>query len=60
MGYPGVKLESVSPSFDCSVLDQPIDLSMQEAAQRGSERREKREITTEQMGGSINLASPSL
>ncbi len=45
-GSPGVKLESVSPSFDCSVLDQPIDLSI-------PSKRQRREIKTEQSGSSI-------
>ncbi|KAI3354962.1 hypothetical protein L3Q82_004760 [Scortum barcoo] len=45
-GSPGVKLESVSPSFDCSALDQPIDLSI-------PSKRQRREIKTEQSGSSI-------
>lgn len=49
-GSPGVKLESVSPSFDCSAMDQPIDLSIPSKRQR---REEKREIKTEQSGSSI-------
>ncbi|XP_040921551.1 ras-responsive element-binding protein 1 isoform X2 [Toxotes jaculatrix] len=53
-GSPGVKLESVSPSFDCSVLDQPIDLSIPSKRQRREAgNAEKREIKTEQSGGSI-------
>ncbi|KAK9527401.1 hypothetical protein VZT92_013968 [Zoarces viviparus] len=55
-GSPGVKLESVSPSFDCSVLDQPIDLSVPSKRQRRGEEREtrdKREIKVEPSGISI-------
>ncbi|XP_039982905.1 ras-responsive element-binding protein 1 isoform X2 [Xiphias gladius] len=53
-GSPGVKLESVSPSFDCSVLDQPIDLSIPSKRQRREAANgEKKEIKTEQSGGSI-------
>uniref|UniRef100_A0A3Q3K928 C2H2-type domain-containing protein n=1 Tax=Monopterus albus TaxID=43700 RepID=A0A3Q3K928_MONAL len=51
---PGVKLESVSPSFDCSVPDQPIDLSIPSKRQRReSVNRERKEIKTEQSGSSI-------
>lgn len=51
---PGVKLESVSPSFDCSPLDQPIDLSIPSKRQRReSVNGEKREIKMEQSGSSI-------
>lgn len=49
-GSPGVKLESVSPSFDCSVLDQPIDLSIPSKRQR---KEAAREIKTEQSSSSI-------
>ncbi|XP_026217976.1 ras-responsive element-binding protein 1 isoform X2 [Anabas testudineus] len=53
-GSPGVKLESVSPSFDCSILDQPIDLSIPSKKQRReSVNGERREIKTEQSGSSI-------
>ncbi|XP_056219926.1 ras-responsive element-binding protein 1 isoform X2 [Seriola aureovittata] len=51
---PGVKLESVSPSFDCSTLDQPIDLSIPSKRQRrDGANGESREIKTEQSGSSI-------
>uniref|UniRef100_A0A3B4UUQ4 Ras responsive element binding protein 1 n=1 Tax=Seriola dumerili TaxID=41447 RepID=A0A3B4UUQ4_SERDU len=51
---PGVKLESVSPSFDCSALDQPIDLSIPSKRQRrDGANGESREIKTEQSGSSI-------
>ncbi|XP_071340466.1 ras-responsive element-binding protein 1 isoform X3 [Trachinotus anak] len=53
-GSPGVKLESVSPSFDCSVMDQPIDLSIPSKRQRREAANvESREIKTEQSGSSI-------
>lgn len=50
-GSPGIKLESVSPSFDCS--DQPIDLSIPSKRQRreAASGGESREIKTEQSGG---------
>lgn len=45
---PGVKLESASPSFDCSTaMDQPIDLSIPSKRQR-REAGGEREIKTEQ------------
>ncbi|XP_069368250.1 ras-responsive element-binding protein 1 isoform X2 [Paralichthys olivaceus] len=51
---PGVKLESVSPTFDCSALDQPIDLSIPSKRQRREAApTEKKEIKTEQTGSSI-------
>ncbi|KAM7390020.1 hypothetical protein PAMA_008270 [Pampus argenteus] len=55
-GSPGVKLESVSPSFECSVMDQPIDLSIPSKRQRREvvSTAEKREIKTEQSGSSID------
>ncbi|CAJ1081526.1 ras-responsive element-binding protein 1 isoform X6 [Xyrichtys novacula] len=43
-GSPGVKLESVSPSFDCSALDQPIDLSI-------PSKRQRREVVGGERGG---------
>ncbi|XP_051796341.1 ras-responsive element-binding protein 1 isoform X2 [Acanthochromis polyacanthus] len=49
-GSPGVKLESVSPSFECS--DQPIDLSIPSKRQR-REAGDIKEIKTEHGGGSI-------
>ncbi|KAM4605974.1 ras-responsive element-binding protein 1 [Polymixia lowei] len=55
-GSPGVKLESLSPGFDCSVLDQPIDLSIPSKRQRRegvNAGGEKREIKLEQSGSSI-------
>ncbi|XP_044032059.1 ras-responsive element-binding protein 1 isoform X2 [Siniperca chuatsi] len=54
-GSPGVKLESVSPSFDCSILDQPIDLSIPSKRQRREavSAEEKREIKMEQSCSSI-------
>lgn len=48
-GSPGVKVESMSPGFDCSALDQPIDLSIPSKRQRReSLSGEKREIKAEQ------------
>lgn len=53
-GSPGVKLESVSPTFDCSVLDQPIDLSIPSKRQRREvSAGQMKEIKTEQSGSSI-------
>lgn len=54
-GSPGVKLESVSPSFDCSSMDQPIDLSIPSKRQRreATSAGEKREIKMEQSCSSI-------
>ncbi|XP_072234727.1 ras-responsive element-binding protein 1 isoform X2 [Leuresthes tenuis] len=54
-GSPGVKLESASPTFDCSALDQPIDLSIPSKRQRRevASSGEKREIKTEQSGSVI-------
>ncbi|XP_060920092.1 ras-responsive element-binding protein 1 isoform X2 [Labrus mixtus] len=53
-GSPGVKLESVSPTFDCSALDQPIDLSIPSKRQRREAAGvERREIKMEQSGNSI-------
>ncbi|KAK2859803.1 hypothetical protein Q5P01_004423 [Channa striata] len=53
-GSPGVKLESPSPSFDCSILDQPIDLSIPSKRQRREcVNGEKRDIKTEHSGSSI-------
>uniref|UniRef100_A0A665VHG1 Ras responsive element binding protein 1a n=2 Tax=Echeneis naucrates TaxID=173247 RepID=A0A665VHG1_ECHNA len=53
-GSPGVKVESVSPSFDCSALDQPIDLSIPSKRQRREAAgAESREIKMEQSGSSI-------
>ncbi|XP_074549207.1 ras-responsive element-binding protein 1 isoform X2 [Halichoeres trimaculatus] len=53
-GSPGVKLENISPTFDCSSLDQPIDLSIPSKRQRkeapGGERKE---IKTEHSGSSL-------
>ncbi|XP_026185273.1 ras-responsive element-binding protein 1 isoform X2 [Mastacembelus armatus] len=49
---PGVKLES--PTFDCSVLDQPIDLSIPSKRQRiESVNGENREIKMEQSSSTI-------
>ncbi|XP_067341511.1 ras-responsive element-binding protein 1 isoform X2 [Channa argus] len=53
-GSPGVKLESSSSSFDCSFLDQPIDLSIPSKRQRReSVNGEKKDIKTENIGSSI-------
>uniref|UniRef100_A0A3Q3FEE6 Ras-responsive element-binding protein 1 n=1 Tax=Labrus bergylta TaxID=56723 RepID=A0A3Q3FEE6_9LABR len=53
-GSPGVKLESVSPTFDCSAIDQPIDLSIPSKRQRREAAGvERREIKMEQGGNSI-------
>lgn len=51
-GSPAVKLESLSPGFDCTVLDQPIDLSIPSKRQRREAGPERREVKTEQSGGS--------
>ncbi|XP_058506344.1 ras-responsive element-binding protein 1 isoform X3 [Solea solea] len=54
VGSSGVKLESISPTFDGSAADQPIDLSIPaKRLRRESANEEKREIKTEQSGGSI-------
>lgn len=52
-GSPGVKLESVSPSFDCS--DQPIDLSIPSKRQKRETASvgESKEIKTEQSSSSV-------
>ncbi|XP_076014066.1 ras-responsive element-binding protein 1 isoform X2 [Genypterus blacodes] len=51
---PGVKLESLSPGFDCSALDQPIDLSIPSKRQRREEvsvtAEDWKEIKMEQSG----------
>lgn len=49
----GVKLESVSPSFDGAILDEPIDLSIPSKRQRreGAAGGEQPEIKVEQSGG---------
>lgn len=51
---PGVKLESLSPGFDCSVLDQPIDLSIPSKRQRreavSTAAGDRKEIKMEQSG----------
>nr|XP_046228130.1 ras-responsive element-binding protein 1 isoform X2 [Scatophagus argus] len=61
-GSPGVKLESVSPSFDCSVLDQPIDLSIPSKRQRreATNTGENREIKTEHSSSSSNIEQQTL
>lgn len=52
-GSPGVKLESVSPSFDCA--DQPIDLSIPSKRMRRdvANAGESREIKMEQSGSGV-------
>ncbi|KAM9332182.1 ras-responsive element-binding protein 1 [Pholidichthys leucotaenia] len=54
MASSAVKAESISPTFDCPVLDEPIDLSIPSKRQRreAASSGEQREVKTEAGGAS--------
>ncbi|XP_056155669.1 ras-responsive element-binding protein 1 [Lampris incognitus] len=56
----GVKVEKVSPGYECSSLDQPIDLSIPSKRQRREGGMERKEIKVEPSGSSVEQQAISL